>query len=208
MRILKEPTERKNEILDAARDLFFSKGYENTTVNDILKQVGIAKGTFYYYFESKERVMEAIITRSTQSLNDYASGIADDPSLSVPEKLMRIFTMGFPEAEQKQRMVMEFHRNGNAEFHQRSLVQTVLALSPSLEQIVKQGISQGIFSTPYPRECVESLLISTQFLFDEGLFHWKPEELPRKIEAQIFLMEKTLGAQEGSLRFIARLFHF
>lgn len=206
MRRIKEPEERRTEILDAARDLFFAGGYENTTVNDILRKIGIAKGTFYYYFESKEQVMEAIIARSAQSLADYADGIARDPSLSVREKLLRIFTGNFPEAEQKQRMIAEFHREGNAAFHLKSLAGAVLALTPALERIVREGAAQGLFSTPFPRECVESLLVSAQFLFDEGLFRWEPEELPRKIDAQLYLMEKTLGAREGSLSFLACLF--
>ena len=54
-RIVKEADERRNEILDAAETLFTEKGYSKTTIIDILNQVGIAKGTFYYYFKSKER---------------------------------------------------------------------------------------------------------------------------------------------------------
>ena len=61
MRISKEYDERKNEILDTAERLFHTKGYEKTTINDILKEVNIAKGTFYYYFKSKEEVMDALI---------------------------------------------------------------------------------------------------------------------------------------------------
>lgn len=50
MRIVKDGGERRKELLDTARRLFISKGYEKTSINDILKEVGIAKGTFYYYF--------------------------------------------------------------------------------------------------------------------------------------------------------------
>lgn len=63
MRTVKEYEERRNEILDTAEKLFVSKGYMKTTVNDILREIGIAKGTFYHYFKSKEEVMDAIITR-------------------------------------------------------------------------------------------------------------------------------------------------
>ena len=54
MRISKSPEERKKEILDVAEELFTTKGYAETTINDILRKIGIAKGTFYYYFKSKE----------------------------------------------------------------------------------------------------------------------------------------------------------
>jgi AcrR family transcriptional regulator len=62
MRVIKEPEERRNEILDTAETLFFTKGYGKTTVNDILQAIGIAKGTFYYYFKSKEEVMDAVLS--------------------------------------------------------------------------------------------------------------------------------------------------
>ena len=61
-RIVKEADERRNEILDAAETLL-QKRVLKTTIIDILNQVGIAKGTFYYYFKSKEEVMDAIIER-------------------------------------------------------------------------------------------------------------------------------------------------
>ncbi|HBT17621.1 MAG TPA: TetR/AcrR family transcriptional regulator, partial [Firmicutes bacterium] len=65
MRITKEYDERRNEILDTAEELFNMKGYDKCTVNDILKAVGIARGTFYYYFKSKEEVLDAIVSRYT-----------------------------------------------------------------------------------------------------------------------------------------------
>ena len=61
MKTVKDGKERRQELLETARRLFITKGYEKTSVNDILKEVGIAKGTFYYYFSSKEDMLEAMI---------------------------------------------------------------------------------------------------------------------------------------------------
>ena len=61
MKTVKESEIRRQEILVAARELFIKKGYEQTSVNDILKIVDIAKGTFYYYFASKSEVLDAIV---------------------------------------------------------------------------------------------------------------------------------------------------
>ena len=47
--------ERQKHIVNVSRVLFTRNGVENTSVNDIIKELGIAKGTFYWYFESKER---------------------------------------------------------------------------------------------------------------------------------------------------------
>lgn len=59
-RITKAPDERRMELFNAAQALFFTKGYEKTSVKDIVKQVGVAKGLFYYYFESKQALLEAL----------------------------------------------------------------------------------------------------------------------------------------------------
>ena len=63
VRITKDPQVRMTEILDAAEELFYVRGYHETAVSDIVKSNGVAQGTFYYYFKSKEEVLEALINR-------------------------------------------------------------------------------------------------------------------------------------------------
>ena len=75
MRIVKEAEERKNEILDVAENLFMKKGFDGTSTNDILQAVGIARGTLYYHFKSKEDIMDALIHRMSESLLMKASRI-------------------------------------------------------------------------------------------------------------------------------------
>ncbi len=55
MRIIKEYEERRKEILETAERLFLTKGYTKTTVNDILKEIGIAKGTFITILNRKKK---------------------------------------------------------------------------------------------------------------------------------------------------------
>jgi AcrR family transcriptional regulator len=63
VRISKEHDERLTEFLDTARQLFFEKGYEKTSVNDIIEKVGVAKGTFYHYFKSKEDLLDQLVNQ-------------------------------------------------------------------------------------------------------------------------------------------------
>ena len=206
MRNIKEPEGRRNEILDVAEALFFTKGYNKATVNDILSEIGIAKGTFYYYFKSKEEVMNAIVIRIIDNGVKLAEAIAENPRLTVQEKLLQIIMAQSPDIEKKEQVLEQLHQVENAQMHQKSLVQTILRLTPVLTKVLEQGIKEGLFSTPYPQESIECLLVSSQFLFDEGLFQWEPEELVRKIQAYIYMMEKTLGAKEGSLLYMMKLF--
>ncbi|HDR4440409.1 TetR family transcriptional regulator [Bacillus thuringiensis serovar brasilensis] len=203
MRIIKEYEERRKEILETAERLFLTKGYTKTTVNDILKEVGIAKGTFYHYFKSKEEVMDEIIMRIIKEDVAKAKVIVSNPNIPVLEKLFRVLMEQSPKSgDIKDKMIEQFHQPNNAEMHQKSLVQSIIYLSPVLTEILEQGIEEGIFSTSYPQETIELLLSSAQVIFDEGLFQWKPEEMMRRVKAYIKMMEVSVGAKEGSFNYM------
>ncbi|TPV47233.1 TetR/AcrR family transcriptional regulator [Bacillus dicomae] len=203
MRIVKEYEERRKEILETAERLFITKGYTKTTVNDILKEIGIAKGTFYHYFKSKEEVMDEIIMRVIKEDVAKAKVIVSNPNIPVLEKLFRILMEQSPKSgDVKDKIIEQFHQPNNAEMHQKSLVQSIIHLSPVLAEVLEQGIEEGIFSTSYPQETIELLLSSAQFIFDEGLFQWKQEEMMRRVKAYIKMMEVSVGAKEGSFDYM------
>lgn len=203
MRIVKEYEERRKEILETAERLFLTKGYTKTTVNDILKEIGIAKGTFYYYFKSKEEVMDEIIMRIIKEDVTKAKRIVSNPDIPVLDKLFKILMEQSPKSgDVKEKMIEQFHQPNNAEMHQKSLVQSIIHLSPVLTEVLEQGIEEGIFSTPYPQETIELLLSSAQVIFDDGLFQWKPEEMMRRAKAYIKMMEVSVGAKEGSFDYM------
>lgn len=202
MRVVKKHDERRNEILDAAERLFTGKGYIKTTVNDILQEVGIAKGTFYYYFKSKEEVMDAVAMRYIDFGTEEVKKITEDKNLTAKEKLRILLTKDITETKNKDEILEEFHKAGDAEMHQRSLLMSIERLTPLITNVVLQGIEEGVFNTPYPREVVEFILISLNMIFDEGLFHWAPEEKLQKAKAAAYLMERALGAEKGSFGYM------
>ena len=200
MRRIKKPEVRKSEILDAAQKLFTEKGYSKTTVTDILNVHGLSKGVFYYYFKSKEEVMDAIIQRIVDAEFANAKSIAANPEMTPPQKLCAILMgQGLSEenTKDKEEVINQFHFAENAEMHQKSLVQTIKYLSPILAEIVLQEKENNVFSTDYPQESVEFFIAAGQFIFDQGLFKWSEEELLRRVMAFIDLMEKTLGVEQG-----------
>ncbi len=91
MRIVKDPIERRNEILDAAETLFTTKGYNETTIIDILKAVGIAKGTFYYYFKSKEELLFELARQVVEEMQTASKAIIQTKELNAIEKFCAIF---------------------------------------------------------------------------------------------------------------------
>ncbi|MCC0684476.1 TetR/AcrR family transcriptional regulator [Clostridioides sp. ZZV14-6345] len=203
MRIVKDPEERKSEILDTAEMLFCTKGYSKTTVNDILNEVGIAKGTFYYYFKSKEEVMDAIITRIIDNDINIAKKIALNPEIPVLEKFFQILMSQRPKVgDNKEKVIQQFHLPNNAEMHQKTIVKTILNFTPILAEVVEEGVREGIFNTKYPKETIEFLIASSECIFDESMFSWNKDEMLQKKKAFVHIMEITLGADKGSFDFV------
>jgi len=202
MRVSKKPEDRRNEILDTSEMLFGTKGYSKTTINDILQMIGIAKGTFYYYFKSKEEVMDAIIMRFIGIGVESAKTIASDLNLKAPEKIFQFIIAQNQDTIRKEQILEQLHQVDNAEMHQKSLVETILQLTPVLADIVEQGIREGSFKTPYPKEVIEFILVSSQFMLDAGLFQWQPIEIIQKAKALAFIIETLLGAEKGSFSYL------
>lgn len=200
MRRHKEPEVRKSELLDAAQKLFLEKGYAKTTVTDILNVHGLSKGVFYYYFKSKEEIMDAIIQRMVDSMVDNAKKIVANPNMTPPQKVLAIL-MGQGQTEEmakdKENMIHQFHEVQNAEMHQKSLVQGINHLAPVMAEILIRDDEKNSFSTDYPQETVALLLAAGQVIFDVGLFERSKEENARYAVAFIEMMEKTLGVELG-----------
>ncbi len=203
MRTVKKPEIRKNEILDAAEALFARKGYVGTTINDILSMLGIAKGTFYHYFASKEELMEAMVTRDIDSGIKAVEAVAGDESLSAMDKLRLIIAAPDPETVRKDAMSEELHQANNAELHLHSLVESIRRLTPYITRIVEQGVGEGVFSTPCPKETVELLLVASQFLLDTEIFGGDEGILLGRAKAFAHVMEASLAARPGSFAYIA-----
>ena len=206
MRTVKEPEIRKSEILDTAEKLFTVKGYEAATINDILETVQIAKGTFYYYFKSKEDVLDGIVKRQIDAGLEKAQAIAADPKLGVEEKLLSVILAQKPKKTVKKKVLPIIHKPANALLHQKILSEYVLRLSPILTEIIQEGIAKNIFSAPYPMEITEILLTAGLVIFDTAYFHWTQEEQEQRISAFIYAIESLTGAKQGSLAQLSGMF--
>ncbi|MCB9152072.1 MAG: TetR/AcrR family transcriptional regulator [Caldilineaceae bacterium] len=90
-RIVKDHDSRRHEILDAAQQLFYQKGYEQTSVQDLLNAIGIAKGTFYHYFDSKQALLQELTDRIVVEAMALVEKLVKDPQLNALEKFTQIY---------------------------------------------------------------------------------------------------------------------
>lgn len=206
MKIIKEGEVRRQEILIAARELFIKKGYEQTSVNDILKIVNIAKGTFYYYFTSKGEVLEAIILDIVEEGAIKAENILKDKSIPLVNRITMAIMAQAPEFEGIDEIKDELHKVENSKLERLYLREMLKRMTPILQESVTEGIEQGIFHMEYPIESIESVLLLGHMMFDCDVFQWEREDYPRKIKAFLFNVEKLLGTKEGELNLLLQMF--
>ncbi len=206
MRNSKSADDRRNEILDTAEELFAYQGYDNTSVQKILDKIGIAKGTFYYHFKSKEEVMDGVINRINDRLLAAARQVLVNKELTVHEKIFQAIMSLKLDTPFSDELIEQIHKPQNAQMHQKILAAMIRGVTPILADIVREGIEQGIFHTPYPYESAEMLITYTQVVFDDVLFALTKEEQGVRIMAFIHNMECMLKAEPGSFSYVTQLF--
>ena len=199
MRVVKPAEERKNEIMDVAEHLFASKGFDNTSTNDIINEIGIARGTLYHHFESKEEILDSIIVRTTATLMANARMIADDKSIPLLDRFTQAIMSLNVDSNIGKEVMSQVHKPQNALLHQKMLEQLISGVVPIISDLIKEGCASGMFTTAFPTEAAEMTMIYSSIAFDD-LMNISPVERMKKIQAFIYHTERVLGTKEGELQ--------
>jgi len=198
MRVTKDPEIRRKELMDVAEELFLENGYEETAVSHIVKKAGVAQGTFYYYFKSKEAILDAITDKYLDILIENMENIADQENLNSIEKLMAIFefTSSFTG---DRKGIMDFIEGGRCahlqiKFNERMSSGTI----ESTARVIQQGIEEGVFNTEYLEEAARAYIGVTALIL-QGVSDLDPKspEFMRRLMALFYFMERILGAEKG-----------
>lgn len=196
LRVVKDYDERKQEILNVAQRLFVTKGYSKCSVNDILQEVGIAKGTFYYYFSSKEEVLDAIITQITEQVRRRLEIIVSQTYETPEQKLFAVALGMRVKSEVQEGLLDEFHKPENALFHQKSLVAMENTVLPFMVSVVEEGVKSGAFVCAYPEQYMRIFLTSALVLLDDGIFQVDEDRKQETFRAMIALLSQMLGMDD------------
>lgn len=203
VRISKSPEERKNEIMDVAWRLFIEKGFENTAVSDIVKTVGVAQGTFYYYFKTKEEVLNSILERMLENIINKIKEITEDESLTSLEKLKNIVDFIVSIDMGSEDLAQYVHEDKNIVMHYKIEKKFAEEFVPIIISVVKQGVEEGVFDVPYPEEAVKILVAGlSAYLHYEILVSKNKDKLMRALKVAEDIIERVLGAKKGSIKLI------
>jgi len=210
-RIVKDPEERRGELIACAKKLFYSQGYARTSVRDIADAVGVAKGTFYYYFDSKQAILEALVAELSAQMLTLFEAIVDDETLDALEKWARwVQVVGNWKIQRKDELlalVRVMRADENVLLSHKLRAQTAQMAAPALAKIVAQGIEEGVFETAFVEEAAEIVYVVTRMVTDSiTTIVLDPDDYDhpsalarRKMAAGQTAIERVLGAKPGAL---------
>lgn len=148
----KDPEVRRAELVAAAAALFAEQGVGDTAVSDIVKTAGVAQGTFYLYFESKDDVICAVVEELIDRMVEHIEEALADPDRRAVEKLeaMAAALLEINDEPYEVELMAIFHRPDNMPIHDRVMRSLVPRLMPHLAAIIEQGVDEGDFVSEDP----------------------------------------------------------
>ncbi len=166
------PEERRREIVLAAQKLFNGKGIKATSVSDIVKAVGVAQGTFYWYFKSKDDVINAVAQEYAREYFASQIEIAKIPGLSALEKMHRIWDDSLKKYADNISLTNYLHSENNQDMHAQLVKENMGFLFPLMNDIISQGNEEGVFQIQDVEETTLIFIAGLQgvhLLFDSSL---------------------------------------
>lgn len=215
-RIVKHPTVRRADLIAVAQALFFEKGYEATSVDEIIGRAGLSKGAFYYYFPSKEAVLEALAEQMAEQAAIGARAILEDTTLNGYERLDLFLKhnrrLKAGRATEALALFEALFRPQNIALYHHVVRRICRVLTPVVADILQQGMEDGSFLAGDAEAQAEILLGLSTTTHDmvaaligaesEGAFREAAAALQRRWTAHGVVADRILGLPEGSIEFI------
>ena len=198
-----------NQILDALQDLLKEKDINYISVSEIAQKAGIGKGSIYYYFPSKDAILDALVERNYEKPLETAKTLAKQTDIPPFTRMAMLFqacrnsSSEFLKQQTSDSRKDEMKDTQEAAYiHQKYLRHLIAELKPALTEIIQQGIDNGEISFAYPAALAEMVLIILSVKIDNTLVPSTPQQIEETIRALIALLEKGTENPPGSLNFL------
>lgn len=200
------PDSKKSEkILDALEQLLKEKNIQHISVSEIAEKAGIGKGSIYYYFPSKDAIVDALIKRSYEQPLQTAKTLSAQTNISSFTRMAMLFQAcrNSSAVFLKQKYGSDTSVQDLAFLHQKYLNYLVSELKPALTDIISQGIACGEIHFDYPAALAEIALIVLAVKLDNSLVPSTPEETEETLKGLIALLENGTGIPAGTLDYLS-----
>lgn len=195
-----DPQIRIDEILDTAEPLFLANGYRKTTIRDITRKMGVAKGMIYYYFASKEEILEALVNRQLSILLTDITQMAYSDDFSPPRKIELIVNAIIHSAQYKDGLLLNLLRDEqNIHLKNKMARQAALILNPSLLKVIGEGTQKAWFHAPQPDIALDFILSTLRCITDAMYAKASAEQMACYLKTAESLIAAVLVMPENTL---------
>ncbi|HEY3888492.1 MAG TPA: TetR/AcrR family transcriptional regulator [Caulobacteraceae bacterium] len=161
-RVVKAPAVRREQLIDCAQRLFLARGYEKTTINDVIAATGLSKGAFYHHFRSKEDLLAAISERFAGESLAVVTALQADRGLNALQRLNSLLALSrdwkLEHIGELRAMFTTLLRPENAMLYHRIVEAAFSVLAPALAGIIERGAAEGLFDVGDARTAADTLL--------------------------------------------------
>lgn len=212
-RVVKAPAARRAELIDCAQRLFLTKGYERTTINDVIAEAGLSKGAFYHHFRAKEDLLEAVAARFAEQAMVAARAACSDPSIDALGRLNSLLAMNrqwkAENLSQLRPMFTVLLRPENAALYHRIVEAVFRAMAPTFCDIISGGVQAGTFDVADVGLAAEALLrlgegrraliVEAMQLAERGEAERAMRMIMARIRAEEATIDRLLGLKRGGV---------
>jgi AcrR family transcriptional regulator len=215
-RVVKAAAVRRLELVDLAQRLFLERGYERTTVSDVIDAAGVSKGAFYHHFRAKEDLLEAIADRFARQSLEAVGAVRADPSLNALQRLngmlSRMRARKRETMPELRAMFSGLLQPDNAVLYYRVVGAVFAAIAPVLTEVVAEGQRQGVFDVADPALAAEAiislgegrrrLVVDAMAMAERGDVEGAVRMLAPRLRAEEAMLDRMLGLPPGSIALI------
>ena len=198
---------KRERILDAMQELMRTASAQSISVSDIAQKAGIGKGSIYYYFSSKNDIIDAVIERSYSRVLDAGRELAASSHMDAFQNMEIIYNACLDSSTElrRQEAIGTFNEQQESAFiHQKFARIIITKLKPILTDIIRQGIDEGGIRCEYPEETAQIVLTVLTITLDNNLVPAGPEQIGRVLTAFTQMQEKSMGMPADTLQFLMR----
>ncbi|MCK5109094.1 MAG: TetR/AcrR family transcriptional regulator [Methanosarcinales archaeon] len=199
-RTVKDPETRRSELIDTAEELFLENGYDETAVSEIVRNAGVAQGTFYHYFRSKDDVLSAITDRWIEEIRAEIEDIASRDGSDAIDKILGVFGFFSSLGKSRQRLVEYVHEERNAHLHIKFEKRVPQIIIPPFSRMIEEGVDEGFFDVRYPELAALSIMETAgaiSHIHETYGLKDETEKMNEITDATFDFIERILGAEPG-----------
>ena len=198
-----EKPDKRELIYDALEELMVSVPFKEISVESIAQKAGMGKGSVYYYFESKDEILDNLIERSyRRAIREYFDHVSSEKTAlgRIKQLFKSVLKKDF--GDSRRNLIVTLHLHDDPMLHNKLKDIAVQELSPILTLLLEQGIDEGSIKTEYPKESAEIIVATLTVFLDNSTGSQDRSSIKKKLKIFANVLETCLQTPKSSFDFL------